>query len=69
MTRKPDIRYAVGAVHDDFGPVTSFAAETPDGQRWLVGWAGQQENYIIETDESDLVVSCMEADGLFVVRA
>jgi hypothetical protein len=66
---QPDIRYAVGAIHDEYGPITSFAAETDAGRKWLIGWAGEQDGYLIEADTADQVIGCMEADGLCVVRA
>lgn len=56
--------YAMGANHDQIGPITSFAAETPKGQTWLDNWGGN----IIEDEQVDCVVGCMEADGLTVKR-
>lgn len=60
---KSDIIFVSGAVHDDVGPVTSFAPNSPAGQIWF------DENsidgsYVIEDDQVELTLACIEAVGL-----
>jgi hypothetical protein len=63
----PDVHFAHGAVHDDLGPITSFASYTERGRKWMLDWCGE-DHAIIETEHAELVITCAERDGL-VLRA
>lgn len=63
-----DIIYASGAVHDQAGPVTSFAPNTDLGREWIDAY-GAGGSYVIETHMLDYTIACIENDGLTVGAA
>jgi len=63
-----DLVFATGAVHDDFGPVTSFAAITERGAEWVQTY-GIDGSYVIETHLEDLTIAAIEGEGLTVAAA
>lgn len=68
MTNLSDIVYASGAVHDDAGPITSFAGVTDAGRDWIAAY-GAGGSYVIEDHMLDYTLACIASDGLTVGAA
>lgn len=76
MAASPDIWFATGATHDEYGLIATFAAVTDKGRDWLnqnMAWDIDTTTTatcaMIEADQADLALSCMEADGIVVGMA